>query len=192
MDRDPRLDPETGYCDFGNTGKLRNCMAGAMHQYGIYFLFGKELKYLERIVAATLSLQEPTGLFSPDSFSNNCLNIDAVFIRTNLYHRYGVQQAKIQIALERAFEANLKCFHPEGGAMHRAGIDSAPGWSTWCRISIVGWSARILGIREYDGPWDFRPRHRFKSEDGGKSLPNWTDEKWYAATDWPKPTTVRG
>lgn len=188
---DKHFDSKTGYWDFGNTGELRNCMAGAMHQYGMYFMLGKELKYVERAVDATLSLQEPTGLFAVDSFSNNCLDIDAVFILSNIYNRYGVRQAKIRTALERAFEANLKCFHPDGGAVHRAGIDTAPEWwSTWCRIAIVGWSARILGIKEYDGPWDFRPRHPFKSEDGGKSLPSWTSDAWHAAADWPLPKSA--
>ena len=185
---DKHFDAKTGYWDFANTGELRNCMAGAMHQYGIYFMFNHDLKYPERAADATLALQEPTGLFSTDSFSANCLDIDAVFILANLYNKYGVQKQKIRTALERALEANLKCFHPDGGAMHRTGIDKEPDWwSTWCRVAIVAWSARILGIREYEGPWDFRPRHPFKAEDGGKTLPAWTDDRWYDATDWPRP-----
>lgn len=185
---DRNFDPKTGFWDFARTGRLRDCMAGAMHQFGIYFMFNRDLRYPEQAADATVALQEPTGLFAPDSYSNNCLDIDAVFILANIYNKYGVRKAKIREALERAFAANLKCFHPDGGAMNRVGIDKQPDWwSTWCRIAIVGWSARILGISEYEGPWDFRPRHPFKCEDGGKSLPDWTDGKWYDAADWPRP-----
>jgi hypothetical protein len=185
---DKHFDQKTGFWDFAHTGELRNCMAGAMHQFGIYFLFNHDVKCPERAVDATLALQEPTGLFAPDSFSNNCLDIDAVFILANLNNKYGVRGPKIRTALEHVLEANLKCFHPDGGAMHRAGIDREPDWwSTWCRVAIVAWSASILGMSEYEGPWDFRPRHPFKHNNGGKNLPSWTDDSWYDATDWPRP-----
>jgi hypothetical protein len=185
---DRHIDPKSGFWDFGRTGEKLNCMAGAMHQFAIYFMFNHELPYHEQAVDATAALQQPTGLFSPDSYSHNCLDIDAVFVLANIYNKYGVRKAKVFETLERAFEANLKCFLPEGGALHRAGIDREPEWwSTWCRTAIIGWSARILGIREFYGPWDFRPRHPFQSENGGKGLPSWTDDKWYDAADWPRP-----
>jgi hypothetical protein len=93
--------------------------------------------------------------------------------------------------LERAFEANLKCFHPDGGAVSRAGVDrEADAWSTWCRVAIAGWSSRILRLPEYQGPWDFSHRHPFHSEDGGKGLPNWLDAQWYDAADWPRPVST--
>jgi hypothetical protein len=185
---DKHFDPKIGFWDFARTGELRNCMAGAMHQLGIYFMFNHEIPWPEQAADTTLALQEPTGLFATNSFSDNCLDIDAVFILANLYNRYGVRKAKIREALERALAANLKCFHPDGGALHRAGIDrDADWWSTWCRIAIIAWSSRILGISDFAGPWDFRPRHPFKAEDGGKALPSWTDDRWYAAADWPRP-----
>jgi hypothetical protein len=184
---DEHLDPKTGFWDFARTGESRNCMAGAMHQFGIYFMFNHDLAFPEKAADSTITLQEPTGLFAPDSFSGNCLDIDAIFILTNIYNKYGVRKPQIREALERAFAANLKCFHPDGGALHRAGIDQQPDWwSTWCRAAIIGWSARILGISEYQGSWDFRPRHPFKCEDGGKSLPTWTDDMWHDAADWPR------
>jgi hypothetical protein len=42
---DKHFDPKTGFWDFANTGELRNCMAGAMHQFGIYFMFNHDLAF---------------------------------------------------------------------------------------------------------------------------------------------------
>jgi hypothetical protein len=53
-------------------------------------------------------------------------------------------------------------------------------------VTVIALAARILGIREFDGPWDFR-RTAFLSEDGGKSKPDWDSDAWYDATDWPRP-----
>lgn len=186
---DTKIDKRTGFWDLANTGELRNTMAGAMHQFGIYFLFNHELPYPERAAESTLRLQEPTGLFSADTFSHNCLDIDAVFVLTNIYHRYQAKQREIRACLERVFEANLKCFDPGGGAIHRVGVDNEPDWwSTWCRVAITGWCARILGIREFSsGPWEFRSRHPFQAEKGGLGLPDWEDDRWYDAVDWPRP-----
>ncbi len=190
---DDHLDPTNGYWDPEHIGETRNLMAGAMHQYGIYFMFGREIKYPEAAVEATLSLQEPTGLFSPDTYSHNCLDIDAVFIIANLYNRYQVTEAAVRACLERAFEANLKCFHPDGGGMHRVGVDAAPDWwSTQCRVAILGWCARILSIDDFDGPWGFTPRHPFTTEDGGRGLPDWDSDDWYDAADWPRPAEGLG
>ncbi len=184
---DRNIDPQTGFWDFGRTGNVLRAMAGGMHQLGIYFLLGREVPYHERAVKATLGLQQKNGLFSPDSWGHHGLDMDAVFVLTNLHNRYGDSAADVRSALERALEANLKCFHPEGGAVSRAGIDhDADAWLTWCRVAITGWSARILRIAEFQGPWDFTHRHPFHSEDGGKALPHWLDEKWYDAADWPR------
>jgi hypothetical protein len=185
---DRNIDPKTGFWDFERTGNVLRAMAGGMHQLGIYFLFGREVPYHERAVKATLGLQQKNGLFSPDTWGHHGLDMDAVFVIANLYNRYGGSASGVRSVLERAFEANLKCFHPEGGAVSRAGVDrESDAWSTWCRVAITGWSARILRISEYLGPWDFSHRHPFHSEDGGKALPDWLSDKWYDAADWPRP-----
>ncbi len=185
---DRNIDPKTGFWDFASTGAVLRAMAGGMHQLGIYFLFGREVPYHERAVETTLKLQQPNGLFSPDTFGHHGLDMDAVFVLANLYNRYGDAVPRVRAALQRAFEANLKCFRHEGGAVSIDGVNQVPdAWSTWCRVAVAGWSARILKISEYQGPWDFTHRHPFHSEDGGKELPGWLDDKWYDATDWPRP-----
>ncbi len=185
---DRNIDHSMGFWDFKRTGDVLKSMAGGMHQLAIYFLFGKEAPYHERAVQATLGLQQPNGLFSPDSFGQHGLDMDSVFVLANLYNRYGDYDSRVRSALERAFAANLKCFHPEGGAVSRPGIDRQPdAWSTWCRVAVAGWCARILRISEFQGPWDFHPRQPFQSEAGGKGRPDWLDDKWYDAVDWPRP-----
>lgn len=185
------IDPKIGFWDPRQTGDVTKSMAGGMHQLGIYFLFGREVPYHEKAVEATLRLQQPNGLFSPGTFGHHGLDMDAVFVLANLHNRYGDSASKVRSALQRAFEANLKCFRPEGGAVSTAGVDQVPdAWSTWCRVAVAGWGARILGIPEFQGPWDFSHRHPFHSEDGGKALPDWLDDKWYEAADWPRPISA--
>jgi hypothetical protein len=183
---DNHFDPDTGFWDPMNTGNLFHAMAGAMHQYGIYFMFNHEIPYPEKAIEATASLQQHTGLFSPYYYSHNCADIDAVFMLANLYNKYKVKEKLVRNTLDKAFEPNLKCFIPEGGAVSRAGMDKeASWWSTWCRISIVGWSAQILDIDEFKGPWEFLPRHPFICNDAGASLPDWTSAEWVKAAGWP-------
>ncbi|MGK7396762.1 MAG: hypothetical protein ACNS62_19450 [Candidatus Cyclobacteriaceae bacterium M3_2C_046] len=184
---DNNFDPETCYWDPQNSGNLYRMMAGAMHQMGIYFMFNHELPYPENAIDATLKTQTRTGLFTPHYFSHNSSDIDGVFIIANVYNKYQVREKEVKESLERAFEANLKCFHPTGGAVNRLGVDQeADWWSTWCRTEITGLCARVLGINDFNGPWKFQQKHPFISEDGGKSLPDWESEDWMAAAGWKK------
>ena len=185
---DKHVDPKTGFWDPSRTGDVLRQMAGGMHQFAIYFLLGKKVPNAMAALNATLKLQQPTGLFSPDTYSQHGLDMDAVFVIANLHHGYGGREKQVRAALERAFEANLKCFVPQGGGVSRAGIDRMPdAWSTWCRVAVTGWCARVLGIKEFEGPWDFRHRSPFLSADGGAGVPDWLDDKWYDVVDWPRP-----
>ncbi len=185
---DENADPKTGFWNPENIDEPRNLMAGGMHQFGIYFMFGREIKYPEAALKTTLALQEPTGLFSPNTFSHNCLDMDSVFVLANLYNRYNLNKAEVLRALELAFEANLKCFIPQGGAVNRVGVDKDSDWgSTYFRLMIIGWCARVLGIAEFEGPWEFRSRDPFSCIDAGASVPDWDSDQWYDHTDWPRP-----
>ena len=182
---DENIDPATCYWDPENSGNLYHMMAGAMHQMGIYFMFNHDLPYPENAIDATIKTQVRTGLFSPHYFSHNSSDIDGVFIIANIYNKYQVREKAVKESLEKAFEANLKCFHPTGGAVNRLGIDKeADWWSTWCRTQIAGLCARILGISDFNGPWKFQQRHPFIAEDGGNNLPDWESEAWRKAAGW--------
>lgn len=182
---DDNFDAATGFWDPKNSGNLYHMMAGAMHQMGIYFMFNRDMPYPENAIDATIKTQTTTGLFSPHYFSHDSSDIDGVFIIANLYNKYQVREKEVKESLEKAFEANLKCFHPTGGAVSRLGVDKKAGmWATWCRTEIVGLCARILGISDFEGPWKFQQRHPFIAEDGGKSLPDWESEAWRKAAGW--------
>jgi hypothetical protein len=189
---DRHIDPTTGFWDPHQTGDVRRQMAGAMHQFCIYFLFGKELPHPEAAVRATLSLQQDTGLFAADTYSHHGMDVDATLILTNIYHRYGVMQREIRACLERVFPSNLKCFHPDGGGCNIVGVTAPDWWSTMVRVTIAGWCARILDITDYLGPWQWVQRHPFITERGGAGLPDWDDDTWYDAVDWPRPENSSG
>ena len=53
----------TGYHD-ADKSERRNAMAGAMHLYPVFFLCGHRPLYPDRVVAATLALQNPDGSFA--------------------------------------------------------------------------------------------------------------------------------
>jgi hypothetical protein len=185
---DENQDPASGFWDPAGTGDMRNIMAGGMHQMAIYWLCDRPLKYPERAARTTIALQCDNGLFNPPTLGQNCLDIDAAFVMTNLYHRYGVCEGEIERAMERMIAPTLKLFVPEGGVVNRGGVDRQPDWwSTQCRVSVIGWASRMLGITEFaDGPWDFTPRGVFLSESGGKGLPPIDSDAWYDAVDWPR------
>ena len=185
---DRNFDKRTGMWDPMKTGNDLRIMAGAMHQFAIYFLFGKDIPFPEEAIKMTISLQQKdTGLFNPDTYSHNCIDVDAVFIIANLYQKYGVLEKEVKECLSRVYEANFKCFHPEGGAVHRAGIDKKPDWwSTFCRTAFIRWCSEILDIPEFSShQWDTSIRHPFTSSYGGKNMPDWQSDNWYSANDWP-------
>jgi hypothetical protein len=185
---DANFDRRTGMWDPLKTGNDLRIMAGAMHQFAIYFLFGKDMPYPEEAIRTVIALQQKdTGLFDPTTYSHNGMDIDAVFIIANLYQKYGVLEKEVKECLSRVYEANFKCFHPEGGAVHRAGIDKKPDWwSTYCRTAIIRWCSEILDITEFSShQWDTSIRHPFHSSYGGKNMPDWQSDDWYTTNDWP-------
>ena len=186
---DREADPRTGFWDPLVVGSLHRAMAGGMHQFGIYFLMGREVPYPEAALRATLSLQNGFGLFAAEGASHHSSDVDGVFVIANLYNRYGLLEDAVKPALERALDATLRLFHPDGGGINRYGVDAEPdAWATWVRTACVGWCSRILGVEAFAGPWELDShRHPFVSEDAGLGVPDPTTAAWFDAVPWPRP-----
>ena len=186
---DRHADPETGFWDPRVVGSLHRAMAGAVHQYGIYWLLGRETPYPEEAMRATMRLQNGFGLFTPEYPSHHSSDVDAVFLLANLYNRYGILEAEVKASLERALAATLRLFHPEGGGINRYGVDTEPdGWATWVRTASVGWCSRVLGVEAFAGPWELDShRHPFVSEDADAGVPDPSSPEWFDAVPWPRP-----
>ena len=186
---DREADPDHGFWDPRVVGSLYRAMAGGMHQFGIYFMMGREVPYPEAALRATLRLQNGYGLFAQEHPSHNSSDIDGVFVIANLYNRYGFAETEVKASMERVLAATLPLFHPAGGGINRLGMDTEPDpWSTWVRTACVGWAARILDVEAFAGPWELDShRHPFMSEDAGLGVPDPASEAWYDAVGWPRP-----
>ena len=186
---DREADPATGFWDPLVVGSLHRAMAGAVHQYGIYWMLGRETPHPEQAVKATLRLQNGFGLFSDVYPSHHSSDVDGVFLLANLYNRYGMLEGEVRPALRRALDATLKLFHPDGGGINRLGVDTEPdGWATWVRTACVGWCSRILGVEAFAGPWELDShRHPFVSEDADRGVPDPATDAWFDAVPWPRP-----
>ena len=156
---DENVDPKTGYHD-GGESELRNAMAGAMHLYPIYFMWSRPILYAERVIDATLSLQQSDGLFGYEvgTGGEDCLDYDAVNILVNFSFLTSYKQDLIKRSLEKVMAGLEKCKNMDGGyACHRRSepyrfgtfttevpIGGSSLWSTYSRLITMAMSDQRL------------------------------------------------
>lgn len=166
---DNNTNPQTGYQDAGES-ELRNAMAGAMHLYPIYFLWGRKPKYSEQVIATTLSLQQKDAFFAYDigASGEDCLDYDAVNILVNFYFIVDSYLEETKRALERLLNAIEHCKNPDGGfCCHRRNVSYRFGtittemplggsslWSTYSRILTIAMATKILKDHPASGNWN--------------------------------------
>lgn len=157
---DRNTNPYTGYHDLGKSD-LRSAMAGAMHIYPIYFLWGRKPKYPEKIIKTTLSLQQPDGFFSYETGTcgEDCLDYDAANILVNFSFVTDYYHEEILCVLKKLIEAMPECKNPDGGfccnrrnESYRFGTitTEVPNggsslWSTYSRILTIAMAMKLLG-----------------------------------------------
>lgn len=81
---DQRQDPLTGFWAQGKRRNLLFEMAGAFHFYIHYFYWRRPLKYIDKIIDATLALVHSDGLFHPQGGGGACEDLDAIDILVKL------------------------------------------------------------------------------------------------------------
>ncbi|MCF6177620.1 MAG: hypothetical protein L3J71_17835 [Victivallaceae bacterium] len=157
---DMATDPLTGYHDFGRS-EVRNAMAGAMHLYPAYFIYGRKPLYPGRVIDTTLALQQPDGTFSYESGSGgeDCLDYDAVFILSNFNFLTADSNLELKASVIKCANAVMACSNDDGGfSCHRRhevynfGTESTmvrPGnsslWATYSRLMTIGMAGEIFG-----------------------------------------------
>lgn len=156
-------DPETGYwLDRGAQPPVHHmvAMAGAAHNFHIYYYMNRPLRYVDRIVDHCVS-------FVGDGVTSACVDIDMVDILANT-HKYGYRTGDIEAGLERKLVDLLDFQNPDGGfADVREGDRRFDGWNsyvepqglsncfaTWFRTATIAMICEVLFPQEF--AWYFR------------------------------------
>ena len=166
---DRNTNPETGYQDAGKS-ELRNAMAGAMHIYPIYFLWGRKPEYPEKVIKTTLSLQQKDGFFAYNvgSCGEDCLDYDAVNILVNFSFITDFYSEEVRQALERLLYVIEDCRNLDGGfCCHRRNenyrfgtlttevpIGGSSLWSTYSRLLTIAMAEKILNTHSVSKNWN--------------------------------------
>jgi len=146
-------DPQTGYWldkDAQPPVHPMVAMAGAAHNFHIYYYLNRPLKHVERIVDHCLG-------FVGDGVTSACVDIDVVDILANMY-RYGYRTADIEAGFEKKLADLLEFQNSDGGfADTCAGDRRFDGWNsyvepqglsncfaTWFRTATMGMICEAL------------------------------------------------
>ena len=127
---DIKQDTDTGYW-FKPGTDLRCAMAGAMHFYPLYWAYGHNIKYFEKAIETTLSLQQPDGLFGFETGTggSQCLDYDAMLILTNGYFKFGNYRQRIFDASKRVINGIMINQLPDGSFCDSQ-VDEIRYWTT--------------------------------------------------------------
>ena len=153
-------DSETGYWMEKGQTDLISAMAGASHNFHIFFYLGLRLPYHEKIVDHCLGIL--------DGVNSACLDIDVVDVLANLYD-YGYRREEIREYLGNKLAALLNSQNADGGFCDvMTGIRNFDGWAvyqepqgisnafaTWFRMASIGMISSTL-YPETRNQWHFR------------------------------------
>jgi hypothetical protein len=112
---DRTQDPNTGFWGTNDGANIFNGMAGAFHLYFFYFYFEREIKHEEKIIDATLALQNTDGLFNPAGGGGHCEDLDAIDILVKFSMVSSYREVDIKEALMRACDGIVKNQNHDGG-----------------------------------------------------------------------------
>ena len=118
---DRNIDPTTGLWGTDSSTSCARAVYGAYHQLLAYFSEDRPVPCPERLVDATLRIQDSGGGFAETGRGGACEDVDAVNILVNLYQRYDYRRPEIRKALRRAYRSVLKRIAPPGGFVYRWG-----------------------------------------------------------------------
>jgi hypothetical protein len=135
-------------------------MAGAAHNFHIYYYLNRSLNYVEQIVDHCLS-------FVGDGVTTACVDIDVADILANMY-RYGYRTGEIAAGLEKKLRDLLDFQNSDGGFPDVCEGDRRfDGWNsyvepqglsncfaTWFRTATIGMISEILFPDAF--AWRFR------------------------------------
>lgn len=148
-------DPETGYWGTNHPARpasLLEGMAGAAHNFHLFYYYNRPIPYAEKIVDHCLS-------FMAGGVRSACLDVDVVDVLANLY-KTGYRRAEIEDALAQ-FAQRLIAFQNEDGGFadeKNGGVRRMDGWvggywepqglsncfATWFRTATLAMIACVL------------------------------------------------
>ncbi len=168
---DKYQNPQTGYWGTDCTSPVgkRQAMCGAYHEYILYAYEGRPIPKLEKVIDATLSLQNTGGGFGCDGKSGACEDIDAAFIFANACYRTDYRRDDIYRSMAQVLPAILEHQNPDGGFVYLRGkpyqygvplmssdADQScmfPAWFRFLSLAVIG---QILTDQEIGKvPWRF-------------------------------------
>lgn len=119
-----RQDPETGYWGTVSRAPLQSAFTAAFHIFHLYFVSGRPVRFVERIIDTTLSLQREDGhVGGPVNFPHEtagiCADLDFAHVLVNLAIRCDYRRGDIVAACRKLVRATLECLNPDGGFCDR-------------------------------------------------------------------------
>jgi hypothetical protein len=116
-------EPATGFWGVGQADPRQrlHAMAGATHNFHLFYALGEPIPYAERIVDYCLALPRPV--------ESACIDVDIVDILANFHALMDYRRAEIRAWLAAKLEALLDFQNPDGGfADTREGVRRLDGW----------------------------------------------------------------
>jgi len=156
-------DPQTGYWLDPNANPPVHplvAMAGASHNFHIYYYLNRPLRYVERIVDHLVD-------FCREGVTSACVDIDVVDVLANM-HKYDYRSGDIESAFEKKLSDLLDFQNPDGGFADVCdGERRFDGWNcylepqglsncfaTWFRSATIGMLCEVLFPGAF--AWHFR------------------------------------
>ena len=168
-------EPATGFWGVGQTQSetaMLYAMAGATHNFHLFYALGRPIPYGEAIVDSCLKL--------PAEVTSACIDVDAVDILANFHRLQDYRRGAIEAWLAHMLGALLHVQNPDGGfADVRVGTRRLDGWvrgyeepqgisngfATWFRCIAIAMIAHVLwpdwrswGFRRMIGIGYFAPQ----------------------------------
>lgn len=130
-------------------------MAAAYHHYVFYYATGHPIRYKDRIIDHTLSLQQPDGLFAPGRDGGGpCEDLDAIDILSNMHRLTDYRRSDIEASLKQALAALLRNQRSDGAFVYTYDGDALSLLPQLIRTLFRPWyrpgpRTRLRALRQY-------------------------------------------
>lgn len=203
---DTAQDHATGLWGTQQRASLLNAMAAAYHFLPFYEYVHRPINGLRAMIDATLSLQQPDGLFAAGLGGGACEDLDAIGVLAVASRHSAHRWEEVKRAAVRAFWALWNTQNEDGGFGYAAREDEqiyrfsswAPlesrlrvsdVWATWSRLIAIGtlrhWFAEDLPALP---PWRFQ---RWPGLGYHRDGPGLTEQERVVLPRWLRPLPVR-
>jgi len=150
---------EYGYWHDPSTDDLTSAMAGAAHNFHIFYKLNEPVPRYRKIIDHCLSI--------PNEISSACIDVDIVDILAH-FTAYGYRTEEIRVYLSKKLDNLLNIQQKDGGFYDvTSGFRLFDGWSvyqepqglsncfaSWFRMITIGFCAEVLYPSAF--PWQFR------------------------------------